>query len=367
MLVAAPALLLIFVAQLCVVGAITIPEKRSDKVVKVAVDGTQTVDTQAKLGSPQLFMAVRQGNGPAVTMLLERYGSEVVNAAEPDGTTPLLLAAQIGDLAMVQLLLGKGALHVARPDGATPLRMASLVALQDKPITMGLINILYGAIAEQTEPLVARRFQTSAEALDTVISLLTVEAHERGQPPPPSILAVATELTKHVPAEEVRQTLAAVLCATGSMLKGLLFTRCQIDEAATMLSSLPCIADGAADPSPLPSKMEAMANLIEARRYQGDEAGVAALATTMMKLSEETARQVLVDGDVNATGLHPLKLHSTLTNRARAMGAVHDYEGAFALYRNFSTALPRKLASGRILFPSSTSESLVMTSFQLEE
>jgi len=367
------ALAITFAAQCGVVAAIKIGEVETDKkrgeTITVTADGKQqqtvprvSVDPR----SAQLFIAVREGNARAARVLLEDHGADI-NATEPDGTTPLLVAAQNGDVTLVTLLLEKGAGHLARPDGATPLRMACLVALQDKPTTMGLIHLLLEAVVLQTEASSTLHFQTAAEAVGRVISSLVVEPHERGPPPPPTILAAAKVLVTWLPTNDVSAALAAVLCATGSMLKELLFTRCMIAEAAAMLTTLPCVADSAADASPLPSKMEALANLIEAQRYLGDEESVATLAQTMTELSTDLAHTMLTVGNVTATGLTPLKIHHALVNRARAMSALHDYANAFALYRKLIIVLPRKLASGRILFPeSSTSESLVMTTFQLE-
>ena len=119
-------------------------------------------------------MAVRQGSARAARALLEDYGADV-NATEPDGTTPLLVAAQNGDVTLATLLLDKGAGNLARPDGATPLRMACLVALQDKPTTMGLIHLLLEAIVHQTEASSMLRLQMAAEAVGHVISSLEVD------------------------------------------------------------------------------------------------------------------------------------------------------------------------------------------------
>src|SRR3954467_15945787 len=73
----------------------------------------------------RLSDAVRTGDRTAVRALLRAKAD--VNAAEPDGTTPLQWAAQADDVEMVRLLLASGArVRASNRYGVTPLSLAAL-------------------------------------------------------------------------------------------------------------------------------------------------------------------------------------------------------------------------------------------------
>src|SRR4051812_36006547 len=73
----------------------------------------------------RLVDAIRSGDRTAVRALLRAKAD--VNAPEPDGTTPLLVAAQGDDLDMVRLLLASGArVGAANRYGVTALSLAAL-------------------------------------------------------------------------------------------------------------------------------------------------------------------------------------------------------------------------------------------------
>jgi ankyrin repeat protein len=75
--------------------------------------------------APSLADAVRSGDRAAVRTLLRAKAD--VNAAEPDGTTPLQWAARADDLEMVRVLLAAGArVQVANRYGVTALSLAAL-------------------------------------------------------------------------------------------------------------------------------------------------------------------------------------------------------------------------------------------------
>ena len=75
--------------------------------------------------SVRLIDAVKGGDRAAVRALLQQ--SPDVNAAEPDGTTPLLVAAQHDDLDTVQALVRAGAnVRAANRYGATALTAACI-------------------------------------------------------------------------------------------------------------------------------------------------------------------------------------------------------------------------------------------------
>jgi uncharacterized protein len=78
----------------------------------------------AGLNETRLEQALKAGDKEAVKFLLKQ-GADV-NAADPDGTTPLHWAANTGDTETVQLLLRAGANPKARNRyGATPLSLAA--------------------------------------------------------------------------------------------------------------------------------------------------------------------------------------------------------------------------------------------------
>ena len=71
----------------------------------------------------RLLDAVRKGDRDAVRELLRNHAE--VNVAQPDGSTPLLLAADRGDAEIAGLLIRAGAKVNARNDyGASPLYAA---------------------------------------------------------------------------------------------------------------------------------------------------------------------------------------------------------------------------------------------------
>jgi len=70
-------------------------------------------------------MRAANGGHEATAALLLGKGADV-NAAEEDGTTPLMRAANRGHEATAALLLGKGAdVNAAKKDGCTPLMLAA--------------------------------------------------------------------------------------------------------------------------------------------------------------------------------------------------------------------------------------------------
>jgi uncharacterized protein len=88
------------------------------------------------IGSSDLLTAVRNHDREGVRLLV---GKVDVNAAEPDGSTALLLAAQSNDLETVNLLLKAGANpQVANRYGATPLSAAATYA--DKGVVESLLK-----------------------------------------------------------------------------------------------------------------------------------------------------------------------------------------------------------------------------------
>src|SRR6187399_3144910 len=80
------------------------------------------------IGSSDLMNAVKNHDRESVRVLV---GKVDVNAPEPDGSTPLLWAAQANDLETVNLLLKAGANpKTANLYGATPLSAAATYASQ---------------------------------------------------------------------------------------------------------------------------------------------------------------------------------------------------------------------------------------------
>lgn len=75
-------------------------------------------------GSDRLIEAVKSGDRGAVQAFLKNHAD--VNAADPDGTTPLHWAVRAGDLEMARLLLAAGAdAKAANRRGVTPLSLAA--------------------------------------------------------------------------------------------------------------------------------------------------------------------------------------------------------------------------------------------------
>jgi ankyrin repeat protein len=103
----------------------------------------------AASGDLRLADAVRTGRSDAVRVLLaERGGAAAVNAAEPDGTTPLHWAVRRGDMETTRMLLEAGAnVHTANRYGVTPL---SLAALNADP---AMVDALLAAGADPNESL----------------------------------------------------------------------------------------------------------------------------------------------------------------------------------------------------------------------
>src|SRR5579863_7456766 len=78
----------------------------------------------AALPVSPLMEAVKSDDVTAVRTLIARKAD--VNAAEPDGTTALHWAADLGDVKIVDMLLTAGArLKVANRYGATPFGLAA--------------------------------------------------------------------------------------------------------------------------------------------------------------------------------------------------------------------------------------------------
>ena len=76
-------------------------------------------------GSSLLHLSCADGNVPFTKrMLLD--GCIHLNSRRKDGSTPLLLAAQFGQLDVVYLLTTQGAdVNMARNDGSTPIHIAA--------------------------------------------------------------------------------------------------------------------------------------------------------------------------------------------------------------------------------------------------
>ena len=79
-------------------------------------------------GSGELLSAIKSGQRVAAIAMLA-HPRDDVNAAEADGSTPLLWAANLNDADLVLRLLKAGAkVDVANRYGATPMQMAATVA-----------------------------------------------------------------------------------------------------------------------------------------------------------------------------------------------------------------------------------------------
>ena len=98
-------------------------------------------------GSDRLIDAVKAGNRQAVSAFLKNHAD--VNAADPDGTTPLEWAVRADDLAMARLLLAAGAnAKAANRLGVTPLSLAAANA----NATMADALLSAGADANANQP-----------------------------------------------------------------------------------------------------------------------------------------------------------------------------------------------------------------------
>lgn len=76
-------------------------------------------------GSSILHLTSADGNVPFTKRLL-LDGCAHVNSRRKDGSTPLLLAAQFGQLDVAHLLMTQGAdVNLARNDGFTPVHIAA--------------------------------------------------------------------------------------------------------------------------------------------------------------------------------------------------------------------------------------------------
>ena len=99
---------------------------------RIALDLCRTVgltvdsaDERNELGETRLMQMAAEGRGARTLRLLVDSGA-LVNAARPDGVTPLWLAAQLGHAETVEALVGLGAgVDQAANDGATPAYIAA--------------------------------------------------------------------------------------------------------------------------------------------------------------------------------------------------------------------------------------------------
>lgn len=95
---------------------------------------------------PLLFELVREGNADRDTLeLLTRHGADV-NATDPDGATPLLIAIANGDVKLAKRLISAGA-DVNQTDAAGMTPLARARALED-PFNAEILSRLleqYGA------------------------------------------------------------------------------------------------------------------------------------------------------------------------------------------------------------------------------
>ncbi len=109
-------------------------------LIRLTIVGVFAAATTLRAADPDLRLveAAKAGRTDAVHALLDAPGgASRVNAAEPDGTTPLHWAVQRGDLDMTRLLLHAGAnAGAANRYGATPLTIA---ALGGSPAIVGVL------------------------------------------------------------------------------------------------------------------------------------------------------------------------------------------------------------------------------------
>lgn len=125
-----------------------------------------------------LIKAITDGTDADVNKLLS---SETANAANPDGTTPLLAAINYGKVAAVKSLLAKGAnVNAAKGDGTTPLMLAS-EGTGYLPNNLPLVEILLASNpnieAQDSQGRTALHRAASEGKIDVVRLLLDRGAH----------------------------------------------------------------------------------------------------------------------------------------------------------------------------------------------
>lgn len=115
---------------------------------------TELVETEPITKNSALHCAVQGGQADVLQMLLENGGMDP-NLRRSDGTTPLLLAADYGYLACVQILLKSHAdPNLADRLGNTPLAIAS----GDWPLDVAIALVEAGAAIKQRDAVVQRFF-----------------------------------------------------------------------------------------------------------------------------------------------------------------------------------------------------------------
>ena len=278
----------------------------------------------------------------------------------------LLAAAQQGHVEDVAKLIELGVTgKEAGPDGSYPVQWAAAAAAADATQTVKLVQILLDAVELKDKQHSDQRVKIRAAIValaELSSSLGELDKFEVGQRAPEGVVKVVEMIAPSAPAPVISNLLASVACASGLKMAKLLVARCRIDDADRMLTLLPCVADSASDPTPLPTKLAALMDLVATKRFHGKEDEARAAAGSVLRLSEELAN-ALDAGELNATDS---KEAGALTMRARALLAAHAYEDAFHVYRRLSHSVPRRLSSGRVMLPTEVSTPIVMTAFQLE-